>query len=517
MDVRRIFRAWIEKVSIFRSPNWSFRPHLRAKVTLGVVLPLVVILGVFTLIENARHREVVVSNLSLLAAHSGQVIENNLRQQMLKSDFEELQITLDTIGENVEFRVIYLLDTSGKVIFAPNGQDKGAQLDNRLADCQPCHRLAPDERPASIVVTASDGQRVFRSMHPIENGPECSQCHDPQQRLIGLLLTDILMAPLEAPLSEHLRESLLWWVGTILVTVLVVNLAVHRLVLRRLARFTGDIADFAQGRLSPSLPDEQVDEIGQLAGSFKAMAVQVDKRNTEIRSLSDTLQRQSAQRGELLKRLITAQEDERKRVARELHDELGQALSGLAFQTEAIGKLIPTDTSGAILQLDQTRRLINATTEQMYNLIMDLRPSILDDLGLPAALHTHARRLLSGCGIDFQLETDGLIGRLPPELETVLYRIFQEALTNVVRHAQADQIRVMLACQGDTFYGSIVDNGRGFEPEGLQLGMDNGRGLGLLGMQERVAIFNGVLQIQSEPGLGTSIYISVPIMEIDRG
>ena len=517
MDVGRFIRAWIEKIPWFCSRNWKFRLHLRAKVTLGVVLPLVLILGAFTMIETARHREVVVSNLSLLAAHSGQVIENNLRQHMLKSDFEELQMTLDTIGENEEFRVVYLLDTTGKVIFSSKGQDKGMQLDNRFIDCQPCHRLTPDERPASLVVTASDGQRVFRSMHPIENRPECSQCHDPQQRLIGLLLTDILMAPMETPLNDHLRESLLWWAGTILVTVLVVNLAIHRLVLQRLARFTGKITGFAQGRLPPPLPVDETDEIGQLAGAFNAMAVQVDKRSAEIRSLSDHLQRQSAQRGELLKRLITAQEDERKRVARELHDELGQALTGLAFQAEAMGKLIPNDTRRAIIQLDQTRKLINATTEQMYNLILDLRPSILDDLGLPAALHTHARHLLSGSGIDFQLETNALTGRLQPELETVLYRIFQEALTNVVRHAGASEIRMVLSCPSDTFYGSIADNGRGFDLECLHLEMDNGRGFGMLGMQERVAIFNGNMQIQSEPGRGTSIHIAIPIVEMDDG
>ncbi len=457
------------------------------------------------------------NNLSLLASHSGKVVESNLRQQMLKSDFVELQSMLDAIGETGSFRVVYLLDTSGRVIFAPEKEGVGTHLDNRQPDCLPCHGLPANERPSSVVLTASDGSRVFRSMHVIENSPECSQCHDPSNRIIGLLMTDIPIAPVEGPLDAHLQENLLWWLGTIFVVVLVVNLVISRFVLVHLEKLAAAIKGFGQGSMPPPLKNPSTDEIGQLGTVFNEMAGLVEVRNQEVQALSENLKHQADQRGELLKRLITAQEDERKRVARELHDELGQALSGLAFQAEAMGKLIPNDTRRAIIQLDQTRKLINATTEQMYNLILDLRPSILDDLGLPAALHTHARHLLSNSGIDFQLETNALTGRLPPELETVLYRIFQEALTNVVRHAGASEIRMVLSCPSDTFYGSIADNGRGFDLECLHLEMDNGRGLGLLGMQERVAIFNGNMQIQSEPGRGTSIHISIPIVEMDDG
>lgn len=477
-------------------------------------MPLVVILGAFTAIEHARHRQMVLSNLSILASQSGSVIENNLRQQMLKSDFNELQELLDTLGDGGDFRVIYLLDTSGRVIFAPNKQGTGLQLDNRRAECQPCHRLAPEQRPGSVVVTAADGQRVFRSMHPIENSPACAQCHDPQERLIGLLLTDISMAPLEAPLGNHLRESLLWWAGTIIATVLVVNLATSRLVLRRLEGLAGAIAGVGQGRLPPPLPEDETDEIGQLAAAFNAMAVQVDLREAENRALSENLQRQSTQRGELLKRLITAQEDERKRVARELHDELGQALSGLSLQTGVIHNLIPSDPGRALNQLEQARTLINETTEQMYDLILALRPSILDDLGLAAALSSFAKRLLAGSGISFRLDTTNLNERLPSQVETGLYRIFQEALTNILRHSGASGVTLNLTCRDGRFEGQIVDDGQGFCVESLQLQPDDPRGLGLLGMQERVAQCGGSIEIRSKPGRGTRIRITIPILEM---
>ncbi|MFU8772757.1 MAG: sensor histidine kinase, partial [Anaerolineales bacterium] len=257
------------------------------------------------------------------------------------------------------------------------------------------------------------------------------------------------------------------------------------------------------------------DEIGQLASAFNMMTEQVEARNTEIRELSDKLQHQSSQRGELLKQLITAQEDERKRVARELHDELGQSLSGIALQTEVIKKHIPESNHKANRHLEQTRQLINETATQMHDMILALRPSLLDDLGLASALNAHAERLLAGTGIAYDLDTSRLKDRLPPNLETALYRIYQEALTNIVRHASASEVKMTLTCQNGTFEGEILDNGDGFEPGSQQLNANGRRGFGLLGMQERVAMLNGHFEISSAPGKGTRLRIQIPLKEMN--
>jgi signal transduction histidine kinase len=495
--------------------RWLPDLRLRAKLTIGIVLPLVLILGAFTLIEYNRHQSVVLSNLSLLASHSAQVIENNLRHQMLKSDFEELQALLDSIGTTEEFNVVYLLDTTGEVIFAPNGVGVGTHMENDQPDCLACHRLSPDERPGSVVVTTSDGQRVFRSMNPIVNSPDCAQCHNPEERLIGLLLTDISMAPIEAPLAAHLKESFLWWGVTILVVVVVVNLALSRLVLGRLERLSKAIAGFGEGHLPVSLPESSRDEIGQLTSAFNSMAQQVDARSKEVQLLSDNLQRQHRQRGELLQRLITAQEDERKRVARELHDQLGQALGGLAFKIKATRSLIKADTDRAYQELDHTGMLIQDATDQMYDLILALRPSVLDDLGLTSALRAHAERLLDGTGIAFSLESSGSNQRLPTEVETALYRIFQEALHNVVRHSDANCVSLELDYQEGIFRGIIRDNGQGFDLESGQCNGDGRRGLGLLGIQERIGLIGGQIEIRSQLGQGVEICIEIPLQEIE--
>lgn len=490
-----------------------FRQSLRIKVSLGVVLPLVLILSILSAIEYGRHRRVVLDSLSALASQAGSVIESNLRHAMLKSDFSEVQSILDSISENNDFRVIYLIDTSGKVIFAPYGRGTGTQLSNDKPDCQPCHRLDPAARPASVVVEADDGQRVFRSMYPINNAPECSVCHDPTQRLIGLLLIDIPVAPMESTVAAHLGENLIWWVSIILTTVIVVNLAMSRIVLRRLEGLAKALSSFGQEGLNLRVPTGDLDEIGQLANTFNDMSERIEAEAAQNRSLSEHLQRQSAQRGELLKQLITAQEDERKRVARELHDDLGQALSALAFQAEAIERLIPSDVDGAIDQLNQIRNLITETTESMYDLIMALRPSVLDELGLAAALRTHAGRFLEDSGIAFELRSDGFSGRLSPDIETALYRIFQEALNNVRRHSGAKNVRITFARDNGDFVGEIQDDGHGFALDSIGANGESPHGYGLLSMQERVAQCCGQLEVISRPGSGTIIRVRFPIEE----
>lgn len=482
-------------------------------MTLGVVLPLVAILGTFTAIEYVRHRANTIENLTFLASQTGRVIENSLQHEMLARDPSGLQHMLDAIGEDETIRVVYLLDTEGRVVFAPGAAGVGDHLDNRDPTCRPCHRLPEEERPASVVVTLADGQRVFRSMNPIENQPECQACHDPGQRLIGLLLTDISMGPLETPLAADLRANFWWWVGTILVTVAVVHLAMSRLVIRRLEAVAHTLSRFGRGELDLRLPASDPDEIGLLSSAFNDMGRRIQSEAAENRVLSEDLRRQGAQRQELLKRLIKAQEEERRRVARDLHDDLGQDLAGLAVQIEAVERRWADQPEQARSLLRQIRALIAAATQRTYAMILALRPSSLDDLGLVPAIRAHAERVLRDAGIGLELDARDLTHRLPPEIETALFRTMQEALANVVRHSEARKVRLTMAMRDGTFEGLVEDDGQGFDPSEVQPNGQGPRGLGLLGMRERVAQCDGTLEIDSRPGSGTRVLIRVPIPE----
>jgi signal transduction histidine kinase len=498
-----------------RSFPKSIGYSLRAKVTLGIIIPMVLMLCIFIVFEYTHHRSVLLNNLSALASYNGQVIEAALRHSMLTSDFVEVQRILDTVGTNENFRFVYLLDTSGQVIFAPNGAGIGIQMDNNNPTCQPCHKLSPNERPSGIVVSGDDGQRVFRSMQPIENSPSCSQCHDSNQRLIGLLLTDISVAPFEAAFDADLRENLLGGLSIILISAIVANLVMGRLVIHRLEKVAGAMAGFGSGKRGMRLVPGSFDEIGHLEVGFNEMGQRIQSEESENRALSEDLRLQTAHQQELLKRLITAQEDERKRVARELHDELGQSLTGLALHSEVMEQFINSDPERALKQLFLTRELIGKTMQQMYELILALRPSVLDDLGLAAALGSHAERVLNGSGITFKLDSSGLIQRLPPSIEIALYRIFQEALSNVMKHSGADYVKITLAQSDGVFEGEIVDNGHGFNFENIVREVDNPHGLGLLGMQERLAQCDGSMNIISRDGEGTRIHFFIPLAKAD--
>jgi signal transduction histidine kinase len=350
-------------------------------------------------------------------------------------------------------------------------------------------------------------------MLPIENGPDCSRCHDPNERLIGLLLTDIPTDSLETTLSTDLREDLLWGAGTILVTIVIINIVMSRMVIRRVEGLTRSIQRFGEGHLDLRHPSDNEDEIGQLEAAFNQMGQRIENEVADNRALSNDLKQQNAKRGELLKRLITAQEDERKRVARELHDGLGQALGALALQTEIAERLIDKRPLEAIEQLNQIKAQVTETTDQMYDLILALRPSVLDDLGLEAAVRSHADRFLSGTGIAFELYVSNFYGHIDPEIETALYRIVQEALSNVVRHSQANHVRILLACHDSTLEAEIADDGQGFDLESVHMGGATTRGLGLLGMQERVSQHGGQMEIFADGGSGTTIRILFPVME----
>jgi signal transduction histidine kinase len=488
------------------------RSSVQAKVTLGIMLPLFIILGGVTAVQLLRHRTIVLNSASIMDANFTKVIEQSLRHEIMESHFDSAQSLLDAIGRTGQFHVVYLLDTEGRVIFAPNGEGVGQVLSNKDPDCQPCHSLEEEARPGSVVVTLNSGERVFRSMIPMENTPECAECHQTEgDEPLAVLLTDTPLTELEASLRADFWENLLWLASAVVVTVIVVNLALNQLVLKRIKLLGKALAGFGRGRHNVRLTAGEPDEIGQLVDVFNEMGQRVEAEEAENRALSEDLARQNALRGQLLERLITAQEDERKRLAREIHDELGQAMGGLALQAEVLQRLVSPDDEQAQAQLAQMKALITTTTDSMYDMILALRPSALDDLGLAAALRAHAERALASTGIQFEMDAGEFNGRLPSKMETALYRLFQEALSNAIRHANAKHIRVRLALHEGWFEGHIEDDGRGFDPNDSHLTGTAPRGLGLLGMKERAAQFGGELKIESQYGGGTRVSIRIPV------
>jgi signal transduction histidine kinase len=205
-----------------------------------------------------------------------------------------------------------------------------------------------------------------------------------------------------------------------------------------------------------------------------------------------------------LRRVVSAQEQERRRLARELHDETGQALTsillGLRTVEEAGGE---QEVRAAVAEV---RELVRSTLQDVRRLAVELRPTALDDFGLVAALERLTESFTEQTGIAVGFESLLPAARLTPEIETALYRIVQESLTNIVKHAQAHNVSIVLGRKSDAVSVIVEDDGVGFDPDRPREG-----GLGLIGMRERVSLIGGRLTIESRPGAGTTFVAEVPV------
>jgi signal transduction histidine kinase len=204
-----------------------------------------------------------------------------------------------------------------------------------------------------------------------------------------------------------------------------------------------------------------------------------------------------------LQRVVTAQELERRRLARELHDETGQALTSILLGLRGLEDVKDEETLKATV--GEVRDLVRSTLQDVRRLAVELRPKALDDFGLVAALERLTESFAEQMGISVEFAPTGA-GRLPPEVETALYRIVQESLTNVVKHARASRVSIVLTRRRNSASIVVEDDGIGFEP-----GRETGDGIGLLGMQERVGLLGGRVALESRPGAGTTFVAEVPL------
>jgi two-component system sensor histidine kinase UhpB len=259
---------------------------------------------------------------------------------------------------------------------------------------------------------------------------------------------------------------------------------------RLIKRIEGiDPAEPATHKLAASDP---VEEIDRLSSSFNRLLERIE----EERRRSGTL-------------AMRAQEEERRRLARDLHDEVNQALTAILLRLEALAQETPPERTPEVVEL---KRLVNQAMDELLNLARQLRPSALDDHGLRAALETQLKRFSARTGVEARLETAGDPDSLADVVQTAIYRVAQEALTNVTRHAGATVVELVVAEDDRGVELRVSDDGRGFDPAVLPhvKSLTPGRGLGLIGMAERARLVGGELDVRSAPGGGTTIALRVP-------
>ena len=253
-----------------------------------------------------------------------------------------------------------------------------------------------------------------------------------------------------------------------------------------------------------------------LRNAYNDLEQRVEERTRELSRVNENLQTEiikhkdsEAARLQLLHRLVTAQEEERHRISRELHDQTGQQLTALLLGLKTLNNSSGNGSSSLHKGLLQLQKLTERLVDEAHHLAWELRPAALDDLGLETALSNYVEKWSerNSIALDFHSGLDKL--RLPAPVETAVFRIVQEALTNVLKHAQANRVSVMLEYRNDELLVIVEDNGCGFKPD-VPLTEKERCGLGLVGIHERVALVGGKLNIESEPGSGTTLVIRIP-------
>ncbi len=495
------------------------RLSLRTKVMLGTLLPLLTILAISSSLQYVRHRRLMLEELRRSAANAARIVQASLHRAMLTNDRLAMGTTVTQIAAQRGVRRVFILDKEGNVAVSTVPRDVGTTLSIRDKTCQICHRNGQTAEAGSLIMTDASGQRVLRNVTAIPKGPRCQACHPRDDATYGVLMIDFGTEAVEAQLARERRDTILWSLGALGVLAAAIVAIMRWLIVGPLERLTEVVRRVGRGELSQRARLAGGDEIGELSQTFDSMAEglegkaalerQVRERTVALQLLYEELQNKEVLRGQLLAQLWTVQEEERRRIARELHDHTSQALTSLLVGLKMLSE---ADEPGKIRERVGALRAIAAQTlEGVHDLSVQLRPSVLDDMGLVAGSEHMIKTFSAHFGIPVHFQAVGFEGRrLPPEVETAVYRIVQEALTNVARHAQAENADVLLECRGDRVLALVEDDGHGFDVAAALGQRGKGR-LGLFGMQERAALVGGTLTVESSPA-GTTVVLEIPLV-----
>ncbi|GAB4546266.1 MAG: HAMP domain-containing protein [Anaerolineales bacterium] len=450
---------------------------IRSKI-LGIVLGLVVFFGLVITIQ-ARYAltQTMTAQLEEQSVSVSRDLAARAADPILLNDLLKLHDLLEeTLENNASVRYAFIVDRRGQVVAHTfqDGFPRGL-MELNYAD--------PSQHHHTLLITTEEGL-VWDTAVPILDGQ------------VGTARIGLADDSMKAALSSMTAQFLLT-IFFVFATGVLVAVFLTWILTRPILELVSATQSVANGIFTPRVPRWANDEIGDLAESFNKMTEEL-AHTDEIRKERETLRRQ------LLEKVITTQEDERRRIARELHDSTSQNLTSLIVglrMMEAQCAHCASPTKAADL-----RKVASHTLEEVHDLSIRLRPRALDDLGLAAALE----RLVHEWQARYKIPVDIVIQlkeRLPSEVETALYRIVQETLTNIARHAQATSVSITIEKRGDMVRAIVEDDGIGFDINANY----GGRHLGLLGMRERAELLNGTLSVESSPQNGVSVFIEIPI------
>jgi signal transduction histidine kinase len=454
---------------------------VRLKI-MGIAIGVVVLFGVAsTLFLQVYLKPILVNELRERAISIARGSATKIADFILVNDLFGLhELLRETVERNMDVRYLFVVDTRGGVLIDT--------FDGALPDGLLTANAVEGSQPFSLVALQSDEGRLYDIAHPIFDGRLGVLRLGASERRLLMQLDDVTRN-----LMFLTGIASLAGIGAAYLLTYFLTQPILSLMKATLAVQDGDFSQQVQVSTS--------DEFGQLGHAFNAM--------------TKKLAAAEAQRTSLIKRILTAQEEERARIARDLHDHTGQSLSSLLIRLKGIETAVSLDEARRLT--DELRTVVAETLNDVRALAFQTHPSILDDLGLAATLRKDARSLSEKFRVNVDCHVAAIENeRLPFEVEVALYRIVREALSNVVRHAKAKNVSILVQRRAQTVLAIVEDDGVGFDTD-VVLASDAEKRFGLLGMDERARLVGGRVTIESSPEAGTTAYVEIPLPDQGNG
>jgi len=404
--------------------------------------------------------------------------------------------------EIVDSQGIVVASTDTKRMFKDQSEGHteflGKLILGKTATITKCHRCHTDAFSASTKINRSVDIMAYAPLETARWGVSIIQ---PESDIV-------------APIKRMERSFLIVSIISIAVA-LIISVGMSSSLVKPVHKLIDATVKIAEGDMSKAVAFGGTDEIGMLSSSFEVMRIKLADSLEELHNYNLELEKKVADRTQqisdnrkkikdLLRKVITTQEEERKRIAREFHDVIMQDLAASLIQIDLIRQYPQNLTTEKI---DEIKKIIEKNIDDVYRIIKNLRPTILDDLGFEAAvrwlLDHHLETKGINCFVTIKNNIDNL--NFDPQVEIELFRIIQESLINIAKHSRAENVFVIMENKGDNFFVDIEDDGLGFDTASVFQDRDSPRGLGLLGMKERASFLNWDLKIYSGPGEGTRV------------